>query len=106
MLKTRFWILAVPSLLPLFLLLPIALLGDGKPLSKANGPYETIEEDANQRGRWVRHADKIALVRALPRLRPRIGMTGEKSRTPGKLYLVGGGDFFCSTALAFSHHEV
>jgi hypothetical protein len=39
---------------------------DGKPIPKADGPYQTIEEDAKQHGRWVRHADKITLVRALP----------------------------------------
>lgn len=44
---------------------------DGKPLSKADGPYETIEEDAKQRGRWVRHANKITLVRAMPQSRPK-----------------------------------
>ena len=44
---------------------------DGAPLSKAEGPYETIEEDAKQHGRCVRHASAITLVRALPQSRPK-----------------------------------
>jgi hypothetical protein len=44
---------------------------DGKPLSKADGPYQTVEQDAKQHGRWVRHATKITLVQALPRSRPK-----------------------------------
>ncbi len=52
----------------------MVLLADGcngKPLSKGDGPYEIIEADAKQRGRWVRHADKITLVQALSRSRPK-----------------------------------
>ena len=29
---------------------------DGKPLPSSDGPYQTIEEDAKQHGRWVKHA--------------------------------------------------
>lgn len=45
---------------------------NGKPLNVAEGPFETIEEDAKQKGRWVRHAAKIAIVQALPRSRPKV----------------------------------
>jgi hypothetical protein len=34
---------------------------DGKPLSSREGPYEIIEEDARQRGRWVRQVVKISI---------------------------------------------
>jgi hypothetical protein len=53
---------------------------DGEPLAKAEGPYESIEEDAKQRGRWVRHVNKITLVQALPRPRPK--RSAEATRTP------------------------
>lgn len=45
---------------------------NGKPLDIAEGPFQTIEEDAKQKGRWVRHAAKITLVQALPRSRPKV----------------------------------
>lgn len=45
---------------------------NGKPLDGAEGPFQTIEEDAKQKGRWVRHAAKITLVQALPRSRPKV----------------------------------
>jgi hypothetical protein len=45
---------------------------NGKPLGAAEGSFETIEEDAKQKGRWVRHAAKISLVQALPRSRPKV----------------------------------
>lgn len=32
---------------------------DGKPLSKAVGPYHVVEEGAKQRGRWVRQVTTI-----------------------------------------------
>ena len=32
---------------------------DGKPLSKAVGPYQVVEEDAKQRGRWVRQVTTV-----------------------------------------------
>ena len=47
---------------------------DGKPLSAKDGPYETIEEDARQHGRWVKQVKKISLqmaVRQRPRVQPR-----------------------------------
>jgi hypothetical protein len=43
---------------------------DGKPLPKGDGPFQTIEEDAKQHGRWVKQAQKISLVLAI-RKRPR-----------------------------------
>jgi hypothetical protein len=45
---------------------------NGNPLPKAEGPYETIEQDAKQRGRWVHHATKVTLVQALPHARPKV----------------------------------
>lgn len=39
---------------------------DGRPLAESDGPYEIVEEDAKQHGRWVRHATAVTLVRALP----------------------------------------
>jgi DMSO/TMAO reductase YedYZ molybdopterin-dependent catalytic subunit len=32
---------------------------DGQPLSKAVGPYQVVEENARQRGRWVRQVTAI-----------------------------------------------
>lgn len=32
---------------------------DGKPLTKAAGPYQLVEEDAKQRGRWVKQVTTI-----------------------------------------------
>ncbi|MGA2069233.1 MAG: hypothetical protein ABSG86_30055 [Thermoguttaceae bacterium] len=32
---------------------------DGKPLSKTAGPYQVVEEDAKQRGRWVRQVTTV-----------------------------------------------
>jgi len=32
---------------------------DGKPLSKAIGPYQIVEEDARQHGRWVRQVNAV-----------------------------------------------
>jgi hypothetical protein len=43
---------------------------DGRPLSDADGPYQSIEEDAKQRGRWVRQVQTISLQMAA-RQRPR-----------------------------------
>jgi hypothetical protein len=44
---------------------------DGKPLSAIDGPYQMIEEDARQHGRWVRHVQTISLQAAVrPRSRP------------------------------------
>ena len=43
---------------------------DGKPLSNKDGPYETIEEDAKQHGRWVKQVKAISLQMAA-RQRPR-----------------------------------
>lgn len=34
---------------------------NGKPLSKTEGPYQVIEEDARHRGRWVRQVTAIRL---------------------------------------------
>jgi precorrin-4 methylase len=62
---------------------------DGRPLPKGEGPYETVEEDAKQHGRMVRHADKVTLVRAIPRSKPL--RTARQHEGPGKLYLVGMG---------------
>ena len=35
----------------------------GEPLSAKEGPYQVIEEDAKQHGRWVRQVTKIRLER-------------------------------------------
>jgi hypothetical protein len=55
---------------------------DGKPLTNAEGPYETIEEDAKQHGRWVRHVNKVTLVQALPRPRPKRDVDATKKTDP------------------------
>ncbi len=34
---------------------------DGKPLSGKDGPYQTIEEDAKQHGRWVKQVKTVSL---------------------------------------------
>ena len=39
---------------------------NGKPLSRSVGPYEVIEEDAKQRGRWVRQATTIQVAIGMP----------------------------------------
>jgi hypothetical protein len=44
---------------------------DGKPLSAADGPYQAIEEDAKQHGRWVKQVKRISLQMAA-RQRPRV----------------------------------
>jgi hypothetical protein len=44
---------------------------DGKPLSSKDGPYQTIEEDAKQRGRFVKQVKSITLQMAA-RQRPRV----------------------------------
>ena len=41
---------------------------DGKPLSGRDGPYQTIEEDAKERGRWVKQVKSVSLHMAI---RPR-----------------------------------
>jgi hypothetical protein len=43
---------------------------DGEPLSSMDGPYQTIEEDAKEHGRWVKQVKTITLE-AAPRKRPR-----------------------------------
>ncbi len=43
---------------------------DGKPLSGKDGPYQTIEEDAKERGRWVKQVKTVSLHTAA-RQRPR-----------------------------------
>jgi DMSO/TMAO reductase YedYZ molybdopterin-dependent catalytic subunit len=37
---------------------------EGKPLSKTAGPYQTVEEDAKQHGRWVRQVTAIRVCEA------------------------------------------
>ncbi len=68
---------------------------DGQPLSAEVGPYETIEADAKERGRWVKHVKSISLQvaarqrsRSHERQEPAVAhTTGE----PGKIYLAGMG---------------
>ncbi len=43
---------------------------DGKPLTSTDGPYETVEEDAKQHGRYVKQVKTISLQMAA-RQRPR-----------------------------------
>lgn len=62
---------------------------DGKRLPHADGPFAIVEEDATQRGRWVRHACKITLVQATPRPRPN---PAKAAKSPaGRVYLIGMG---------------
>ena len=61
---------------------------DGKPLSNTDGPYQMIEEDAKQHGRWVRQVKTISLQhihRSLP------AVAAKTTSTHGKVYLVGMG---------------
>jgi hypothetical protein len=42
----------------------LVLLADrrnGKPLKKADGPYQIVEEDAKQRGRWVKQVTTVSI---------------------------------------------
>ncbi len=57
---------------------------DGKPLPSSDGPYQTIEEDAKQHGRWVKHAKTISL-QAVARRRPR-----SPERQPPRVLPTGG----------------
>jgi precorrin-4 methylase len=80
----------------------LILLADrcaGEPLSAKEGPYQIIEEDAKQHGRWVRQVTKIRLERlpsAVPGAAAPAGgflLGGPAHRTKGRggLYLVGMG---------------
>ncbi len=68
---------------------------NGQPLSKADGPYQIIEEDARQHGRWVKRAKKLSIRPAAdaeeetqpqPAAAPAV-----KTPSKGELYLVGMG---------------
>jgi precorrin-4 methylase len=67
---------------------------DGQPLSKGNGPYQIIEEDAKQRGRWVKRAKKISIRPATdaeeetPAKRP---VAAAEKMPKSQVYLVGMG---------------
>jgi len=68
---------------------------DGRPLSKADGPYQIIEEDAKQHGRWVKRAKKISIRPAADadeESQPqRAAAPALKTPPQGELYLVGMG---------------
>ena len=64
---------------------------DGAPIRKADGPYEIVEEDAKQRGRWAKHAVSLSVKEAAEDEDSEPDAVAADKTPPGKIYLVGMG---------------
>jgi precorrin-4/cobalt-precorrin-4 C11-methyltransferase len=65
---------------------------DGAPIRKADGPYEIVEEDAKQRGRWVKHVVSFSVKEAAEDDEESVSDAAATTQTQsGKIYLVGMG---------------
>ena len=64
---------------------------DDAPIRKADGPYEIIEEDAKQRGRWVKHVVSLSVKEAAEDDEDPTSDSANNETPPGKIYLLGMG---------------
>ena len=62
---------------------------NGEPIRKSDGPYEIIEQDAKERGRWVKQVKSISVKEAAED--EESSGSGGDAKPKGKVYLVGMG---------------